>query len=79
MVKAQAGVLEWPPDQAAAKLRTSIAGVIPDTAEAGSIESHLRPLAGLGAADPGRGDGETSPSPPGVASSSGWRTSIRWR
>lgn len=57
MVKAQAGVLETDaPDQAAAKLRTSIAGVIPDTAEAGWIESHLRPLAGLGAADPGRGD-----------------------
>ena len=48
MVKAQAGILETdPPPDAAEKLRSSVAAVIPEPADAQWVEGHLRPLAGL--------------------------------
>jgi DNA-binding SARP family transcriptional activator/class 3 adenylate cyclase/tetratricopeptide (TPR) repeat protein len=49
MVKAQTGILETDsPEDAAQKLESSVAALIPDPADAQWIEAHLRPLAGLG-------------------------------
>jgi predicted ATPase/class 3 adenylate cyclase len=55
MVKAQAGILESDGAGAAeAKLRAAVENVIADQAEAGWVEGHLRPLAGLaGPLEPG--------------------------
>jgi predicted ATPase/class 3 adenylate cyclase len=51
MVKAQAGVLETDDaDRTEAKLRETIAALVPDSADAQWLESHLRPLVGLEAA-----------------------------
>ena len=48
MVKAQAGILESDtPEDADEKLRQAVARFVPDAAEAGWVERHLRPLAGL--------------------------------
>ena len=48
MVKAQAGILETDsPEEAGEKLRSSVAAVIPEAADAQWIEGRLRPLAGL--------------------------------
>src|SRR4029079_12991640 len=54
MVKAQAGILETDSGEAAeAKLRETLADLIPDAESARWIESHLRPLIGLaGEGDP---------------------------
>ena len=54
MVKAQAGILETDSGEAAeAKLRETLADLIPDAESAHWIESHLRPLVGLtGEGDP---------------------------
>ena len=50
MVKAQAGILETDaPDGAAAKLGDAVRRLLPDATESGWVESHLRPLAGIGA------------------------------
>jgi predicted ATPase/DNA-binding SARP family transcriptional activator len=55
IVKAQAAILESDTDtEAQAKLMRSVQVLIDDAAEAGWVERHLRPLAGLG------GDGESS-------------------
>ncbi|HUH15429.1 MAG TPA: AAA family ATPase [Gaiellaceae bacterium] len=52
MVKAQAGILETDAaDEAGRKLREAVERLAPEAAEAAWIESHLRPLAGLGAGD----------------------------
>jgi class 3 adenylate cyclase/tetratricopeptide (TPR) repeat protein len=49
MTKAQAGILESDDSQAAeAKLREAVGQAVADPAEAGWVESHLRPLVGLG-------------------------------
>ncbi len=49
IVKAQAGILGHDPEAVSAdKLRIAIEAVIEDPAEAGWVESHLRPLVGLG-------------------------------
>ncbi len=55
MVKAQAGILETDPtDEAEAKLREAVAALVPDEAEAGWVETWLRPLVGIEtASDPG--------------------------
>jgi len=48
MVKAQAGVLETDDaDRTDAKLRETVAALVPDPADAQWLESHLRPLVGL--------------------------------
>jgi class 3 adenylate cyclase len=62
MVKAQAGVLETDTaDEASGKLRTAVAAVVADAAQAEWVTGHLRPLVGLGAAagTGGEGRGET--------------------
>ena len=60
VVKAQAGILESDPlDATAAKLRQAVESVLSDPAEAGWVERHLRPLAGLDANEAG-GSGEAS-------------------
>jgi class 3 adenylate cyclase/tetratricopeptide (TPR) repeat protein len=49
MTKAHAGILETDDAEvAAAKLRDAVEHAVPDPTEAGWIESHLRPLVGLG-------------------------------
>src|SRR6059058_2577008 len=49
MVKAQAGILETDTgDEAAHKLAEAVDRLLPDESEARWVESHLRPLAGLG-------------------------------
>jgi class 3 adenylate cyclase/tetratricopeptide (TPR) repeat protein len=49
IVKAHAGILEGDAEERAEeKLRRAVRDVVPDAAEAGWIEDHLRPLAGLG-------------------------------
>ena len=54
MVKAQAGILESDPlDTTAAKLRRAVESVLSDPSEAGWVERHLRPLAGLDADETG--------------------------
>ncbi|MBA2315993.1 MAG: AAA family ATPase, partial [Chloroflexi bacterium] len=56
MVKAQAGILETDaPEEAAAKLGEAVGRLVTDAAEARWVETHLRPLAGLGT-DEGGGD-----------------------
>jgi len=48
MVKAQAGILETDsPDQAEQKLQSSVAELVPGSADAQWVEGHLRPLVGL--------------------------------
>jgi len=48
MVKAQAGILDTDePAAATRKLAEAVASLVPDSAEAVWVESHLRPLAGL--------------------------------
>ncbi len=60
IVKAQAGILESDPlDATAAKLRQAVESVLSDPAEAGWVERHLRPLAGLDA-DEGSASGDAS-------------------
>jgi predicted ATPase len=50
MVKAQAGILETDSaEQAAEKLRSSVADTVDDPADANWVERHLRPLVGLAA------------------------------
>nr|MBA3383196.1 AAA family ATPase [Actinomycetota bacterium] len=50
MVKAQAGILETDaPDEAAAKLGDAVRRLLSDSTESTWIESHLKPLAGIGA------------------------------
>jgi class 3 adenylate cyclase/tetratricopeptide (TPR) repeat protein len=57
MTKAQAGILESDDAEAAeAKLRAAVEHVIEESEEAGWVESHLRPLAGLGAGTETGGD-----------------------
>jgi predicted ATPase/class 3 adenylate cyclase len=57
MTKAQAGILESDDAEAAeAKLRAAVEHVIEESEEAGWVESHLRPLAGLGAGAETGGD-----------------------
>ena len=52
MVKAQTGILETDaPDEAGGKLREAVGRLLPDEAEARWVESHLRPLVGMAAAD----------------------------
>jgi class 3 adenylate cyclase/tetratricopeptide (TPR) repeat protein len=52
MTKAHAGILETDgADSAVEKLSASVTSVITDESEARWVEAHLRPLAGLGAAD----------------------------
>jgi predicted ATPase/class 3 adenylate cyclase len=49
MVKAQAGILETDaPDAAAAKLSDAVRALLTDSTEASWVETHLRPLAGIG-------------------------------
>jgi class 3 adenylate cyclase/tetratricopeptide (TPR) repeat protein len=48
VVKAQAGILEGDTEtEAAEKLRTAVADMLPDASDARWVESHLRPLIGL--------------------------------
>jgi tetratricopeptide (TPR) repeat protein len=55
MVKAQAGILESDrADEAARKLREEVRELLPNEAEAGWVERHLRPLVGV-ARDPASG------------------------
>ena len=57
MVKAQAGILESDSgEQAGQKLREAVERFIDDPADAGWIERHVRPLAGLETDDAGAGD-----------------------
>jgi class 3 adenylate cyclase/tetratricopeptide (TPR) repeat protein len=57
MTKAQAGILESDDAEAAeAKLRAAVEHVIEESEEAGWVEGHLRPLAGLGAGADSGGD-----------------------
>ena len=57
MTKAQAGILESDDAEAAeAKLRAAVEYVLDDVEEARWVESHLRPLAGLGAGAEAGGD-----------------------
>ena len=57
MTKAQAGILESDDAEAAgAKLHAAVEHVIDETEEAGWVEGHLRPLAGLGAGTETGGD-----------------------
>ena len=57
MVKAQAGILETDtPDQAEAKLRAAVSGLLADPTDARWVEGHLRPLAGLSSGAEGGGD-----------------------
>jgi len=54
MVKAQAGILDSDSaEQSEDKLRRSVEDVLPDGSEAQWVESHLRPLVGLGVAERG--------------------------
>src|SRR3954453_4141450 len=54
MVKAQAGVLETDPaDAAESKLRAAVDALVPEPEEAGWVLGHMRPLLGLGAASGG--------------------------
>ena len=54
MIKAQAGILESDPlATTAAKLRRAVESVLSDPSEAGWVERHLRPLAGLEADETG--------------------------
>ena len=58
MVKAEAGILETDTqDEAGEKLRASVTGLIADPTDAGWIEGHLRPLAGVSNGAEGGGDG----------------------
>jgi class 3 adenylate cyclase/tetratricopeptide (TPR) repeat protein len=57
MTKAQAGILESDDAEAAeTKLRAAVEHVIEENEEAGWVESHLRPLAGLGVGAESGGD-----------------------
>ena len=57
LVKAQAGILESDPaDAAAAKLEQAVGALVPDPAEAAWVTRHLRPLVGLGGPDQHTGD-----------------------
>ena len=57
MVKAQAGILETDPaEAAAAKLHRAVATLLDDEGEAAWVAGHLRPLVGLGADGESRGD-----------------------
>jgi len=52
MLKAQAGILETDsPEASGEKLREAVGRVLPEPSDAGWVESHLRPLAGLGGED----------------------------
>jgi tetratricopeptide (TPR) repeat protein len=56
MVKAQAGIREDDTlDEVSERLRHAVGELVSEK-EAGWVESHLRPLAGLGGAEPGLGD-----------------------
>jgi diguanylate cyclase (GGDEF)-like protein len=57
IVKAQAGILETDPtDAAERKLRAMVADVVADVSDADWVEEHLRPLVGLSVSTDGGGD-----------------------
>ena len=59
IVKAQAGILESDSaDVAAGKLRRTVADLVADEVERSWLESHLRPLVGIGGEDAGSRGGE---------------------
>jgi len=79
MAKAQAGILETDsPDEAERKLRALCADLVADTAERGWVESHLRPLVGLGSTRGPAATSATRHSRPGGDSSRRWRSAVHW-